>query len=163
MKVRLGLLFCGAVLMAAAPVWADKAPLGSGKDSDKTEIAGSSSLGLKADGAAADIHLTGWGSNSDDSGTNWILRSRERRIGDGTTGNGIPKSQKRSNLNMAFGNRNKPEKKPGRAGFVEARLEELRRRWEAATDEREKAEVSEQIREWQSFRPERSAPSGGRR
>jgi hypothetical protein len=64
---------------------------------------------------------------------------------------------------MAFGNRNKPEKKPGRAGFVEARLEELRRRWEAATDEREKAEVSEQIREWQSFRPERSAPSGGRR
>jgi hypothetical protein len=87
MKVRLGLLFCGAVLMAAAPVWADKAPLESGKDSGKTEIAGSSNLGLKADGAPADIHLAGWGSNSDDSGTNWILRSRERRIGDGTTGN----------------------------------------------------------------------------
>jgi hypothetical protein len=64
---------------------------------------------------------------------------------------------------MAYGNRDKPEKKTGRAGFVDARLEELRRRWEKATDEREKAEVSEQIREWQSFKPERSAPSGGRR
>jgi hypothetical protein len=46
---------------------------------------------------------------------------------------------------------------------VEARIEELQRRWELATDEREKTEVSEQIREWQSFRPERSAPSRGRR
>lgn len=64
---------------------------------------------------------------------------------------------------MGFGNRDKPERKPGRAGFVEAKLEELRNRWEKATTEREKAEVSEQIREWQSFRPERSAPSGGRR
>jgi hypothetical protein len=64
---------------------------------------------------------------------------------------------------MAYGNRNKPERKSGRAGFVEARLEELRRRWDEAKDEREKSEVSEQIREWQSFRPERSAPSGGRR
>jgi hypothetical protein len=59
--------------------------------------------------------------------------------------------------------RDKPEKKSGRAGFVDARLEELRRRWENATDEREKSEVSEQIREWQAFKPERSAPSGGRR
>jgi hypothetical protein len=64
---------------------------------------------------------------------------------------------------MAYGRREKPAPKSGRAGFVEAKLDELRRRWEAATDEREKAEVSEQIREWQSFRPERSAPSGGRR
>ena len=64
---------------------------------------------------------------------------------------------------MAYGNRNKPERKSGRAGFVESRLEELRRRWDEAKDEREKSEVSEQIREWQSFRPERSAPSGGRR
>jgi hypothetical protein len=64
---------------------------------------------------------------------------------------------------MAFGRRDKPEPKSGRAGFVEARLEELRRRWESATDEREKTEISEQIREWQSFKPERSAPSGGRR
>jgi hypothetical protein len=71
--------------------------------------------------------------------------------------------QKRSNINMGYGNRDKPERKSGRAGFVDARLEELRRRWENATDEREKTEVSEQIREWQSFRPERSAPSGGRR
>ena len=59
---------------------------------------------------------------------------------------------------MAYGSRDKPERKSGRAGFVDARLDELRRRWENATDEREKNEVSEQIREWQSFRPERSAP-----
>ena len=64
---------------------------------------------------------------------------------------------------MAYGNRNKPERNPGRAGFVEAKLEELRRRWENAKDEREKTEVSEQIREWQAFRPERSASSGGGR
>ena len=63
---------------------------------------------------------------------------------------------------MGYGNRDKTERKSTRAGFVDARLEELRRRWENATDEREKTEVSEQIREWQSFRPERSAPSGGR-
>jgi hypothetical protein len=71
-------------------------------------------------------------------------------------------NQERSNRNMGYGNRDKPERKSGRAGFVDARLEELRRRWENATDEREKTEVSEQIREWQSFKPERSAPSGGR-
>jgi hypothetical protein len=64
---------------------------------------------------------------------------------------------------MAYGRRDKPEQKTGRAGFVEARLEELRRRWENATTDREKSEVSEQIREWQAFRPERSAASGGRR
>jgi hypothetical protein len=64
---------------------------------------------------------------------------------------------------MEYGSRDKPERKSGRAAFVDARLEELRRRWENATDEREKTEVAEQIREWQSFRPERSAPSGGRR
>jgi hypothetical protein len=60
---------------------------------------------------------------------------------------------------MGYGNRDKPERNSSRAGFVDARLEELRRRWENATDEREKTEVSEQIREWQSFKPERSAPS----
>ena len=64
---------------------------------------------------------------------------------------------------MGYGKRDKPERKSGRAGFVDARLEELRRRWENAIDEREKTEVSEQIREWQSFKPDRSAPSGGRR
>jgi hypothetical protein len=64
---------------------------------------------------------------------------------------------------MRFGNRDKPERHSGRAGFVDALLEGLQRRWETATDEREKNELSEQIREWQSFRPERSAPSGGRR
>jgi hypothetical protein len=64
---------------------------------------------------------------------------------------------------MGYSNREKPTKNTGRAGFVEGRLDELRRRWEKATDEREKAEISEQIREWQSFRPERSASSGGKR
>jgi hypothetical protein len=64
---------------------------------------------------------------------------------------------------MGCGNRGKPKRQSGRAGFVDARLEELQRRWENATDDREKSEVSEQIREWQSFRPERSAPSGGGR
>jgi hypothetical protein len=64
---------------------------------------------------------------------------------------------------MEYGNRDKMERKSGRAGFVDARLEELRRRWETATDDREKTEVSEQIREWQSFRPERPAPSRGGR
>jgi hypothetical protein len=72
-------------------------------------------------------------------------------------------NQERSSLKMGYGNRDKPERKSGRAGFVDARLEELRRRWENATDDREKSEVSEQIREWQSFKPERSAPPGGRR
>jgi hypothetical protein len=64
---------------------------------------------------------------------------------------------------MEYGNRDKIERKSGRAGFVDARLEELRRRWETAADDREKTEVSEQIREWQSFRPERPAPSRGGR
>jgi hypothetical protein len=61
---------------------------------------------------------------------------------------------------MGYGNRDKPERKSGRAGFVDARLEELRRRWEAATDERVKSELSDQIREWQSFRPERNQRGG---
>jgi hypothetical protein len=63
---------------------------------------------------------------------------------------------------MGYGSRDRPQKSR-RAGFVEARIQELRRRWENATDDREKTDVSEQIREWESFRPERSAPSGGRR
>ena len=46
-----------------------------------------------------------------------------------------------------YGNRDKTERKSGRARLVDARLEELRRRWENATDERENTEVSEQIRE----------------
>jgi hypothetical protein len=64
---------------------------------------------------------------------------------------------------MGYGSRDKPERKSGRAGFVDGRLEELRRRLDKATDEREKSDLTEQIREWQSFKPERSAPSGGRR
>jgi hypothetical protein len=70
---------------------------------------------------------------------------------------------KESNSNMGYIRRDKPEKKTGRAGFVDAKVEELRRRWEAATDERVKGEISEQIREWQAFKPERTSPSGGRR
>jgi hypothetical protein len=64
---------------------------------------------------------------------------------------------------MRYGNRDRPVRKSGRVGFVDGQLEELRRRWDKATDDHEKNEVSEQIREWQSFRPERSAPSSGRR
>jgi len=64
---------------------------------------------------------------------------------------------------MRHGNRDKPERKSGRVSFVEGRLDELRRRLDNATDEREKSELSEQIREWQSFRPEGSASSGSRR
>ena len=64
---------------------------------------------------------------------------------------------------MEYGNRDKIEHKSGRAGFVDARLEQLRRRWENATDDRMKSELSEQIREWQSFRPERPASSRGGR
>ncbi len=64
---------------------------------------------------------------------------------------------------MGDADRDTPERKSGRAGFLDARLDELRRRWENATDDREKSGVSEQIREWQSFKPERSAPSAGRR
>jgi hypothetical protein len=72
-------------------------------------------------------------------------------------------NQKGSDLNMGYDNRNKPERKSGRVGFVEGRLNELRRRWENAADEREKSELSEKIHEWRSFRPERSAPTGGGR
>ncbi len=64
---------------------------------------------------------------------------------------------------MGYGNRDKTERKTGRAGFVEGRIDELRRRWETATGEVEKSEISEQIREWQSFRPERPSSSGGKR
>ncbi len=63
---------------------------------------------------------------------------------------------------MRYGNRDRPARKSGRVGFVDGQLEELRRRWDKATDDRGKNEVSERIREWQSFRPERSAPSSGR-
>lgn len=52
---------------------------------------------------------------------------------------------------MEFGKRIKPKRKSRRLGFVEARLEELRRRWENATSDREKDEVSEQIRAWSAF------------
>ena len=64
---------------------------------------------------------------------------------------------------MGYADRDRPVRKSGRAGFADGQLEELQRRWEKATDDREKNELSEQIREWQSFRPERSSPSGGRR
>jgi hypothetical protein len=68
-----------------------------------------------------------------------------------------------ASADMGYGNRDKPERQSGRVGFVEGRLNELRRRWENAKGQREKNEVSEQIREWQLFRPERSAPGSDRR
>ena len=49
---------------------------------------------------------------------------------------------------MGYSNRDKPARKSGRAGFVDVGLEELRCRWENATDGREKTLLSEQIREW---------------
>jgi hypothetical protein len=90
------------------------------------------------------------------------IEEHNPRFEDRGISNDIHKS-KEERSNMGYGGRDKAEPKSGRAGFVEARLEELRRRWEAATDEREKAEVSDQIREWQAFRPERSSSGGGGR
>jgi hypothetical protein len=49
---------------------------------------------------------------------------------------------KRSDLDVGYRSRDRPMHKAGRAGFVDARLEELRRRWENATDEREKKEAA---------------------
>ena len=40
---------------------------------------------------------------------------------------------------MGYGRRDKPERKSGRAGFVKARLEELRRRLETSTDDCKKS------------------------
>jgi hypothetical protein len=63
---------------------------------------------------------------------------------------------------MEFGKRIKPKRKSRRLGFVEARLEELRRRWENATSDREKDELSEHIRAWSAFGPEQLGHSGGK-
>lgn len=56
---------------------------------------------------------------------------------------------------MEFGKRIKPKRKSRRAGFVESQLEGLRRRWENSTSDREKSEISSQIREWSALKPER--------
>lgn len=55
---------------------------------------------------------------------------------------------------MEYRRGNKPKRKSRRLGFTESQLERLRRRWENATDDREKGEISSQIREWTAFRPE---------
>jgi hypothetical protein len=56
----------------------------------------------------------------------------------------------------------KPKRKSRRLGFVDAQLEGLRRRWQNATSDREKSDVSDQIRAWTVFRPERLGPSDGK-
>ena len=97
MKFNLGLLLCGVVLIAAAPVWADKAPgTGSAREFSNTEISGkafsNSSFGLSARGTSdLDIHPDGLGFDSDkfrsSVGTNWISWSREGHPGEGLPGN----------------------------------------------------------------------------
>jgi hypothetical protein len=64
---------------------------------------------------------------------------------------------------MGYGSQDAPERESGQVGFVDARLEELPGRWENVTDAREEGGVSEKIRWRQSFKPERSSPSRGRR
>lgn len=54
-------------------------------------------------------------------------------------------------MTMTYGSCGKSQLKSRRAGFVDAYLEELRRRWEATTDDREKGEISRQIGQWQSL------------
>jgi hypothetical protein len=94
MKSRLGLLLCGVVLMAAAPVWADKAPNDESlKDFGNPEClvsaAGSSNLGLNAGATSAmDIHSDSLsGVDSDGLGsslhTNWIKASKDGHFEDG--------------------------------------------------------------------------------
>ena len=94
MKSRLGLLLCGVVLMAAAPVWADKA-----SDADSLKDFGNhEGFGIVMDGSnlrlnagatsAVDIHpdsLSGVDSHGLGSSlhTNWIKASKDGHIEDG--------------------------------------------------------------------------------
>jgi hypothetical protein len=97
MKFNLGLLLCGVVLIAAAPIWADNAPgTGSAREFRNGEISGkmfgSSSFGLNARGTSdLDIHPDSLVFHSDkfgsSVGTNWISWSREGHPGEGVPGN----------------------------------------------------------------------------
>jgi hypothetical protein len=97
MKFRLGLLVCGAMLVAAAPVWADHAANPDTlKDFGSSERAvsggGGSGFGV---GATSDmgIHADSFsGAESDKFGysptTNWVRASRDGRFGEeGVTSN----------------------------------------------------------------------------
>jgi hypothetical protein len=87
MNGRLGLVVCAVLLVAAAPVWADKAPNSetlkeSANNAGSAYTAGGSSLGLNPGGTSAkDVHPAGMrGGSSEEFGfspsTNWIRASR---------------------------------------------------------------------------------------
>jgi len=94
MKFRLGLLLCGVVLIAAAPVWADTVSNPDslndfGNHEGLGIVTGSSNLGLNA-GATSDmdIHPDGLGGvDSDGLGSslyfNWIKASKDGHFEDG--------------------------------------------------------------------------------
>ena len=86
MKFRLGLLLCGVVLIAAAPVWADTVSNPDslndfGNHEGLGIVTGSSNLGLNV-GATSDIHpdnlsgIDSYGLGSSPH-TNWIKASKD--------------------------------------------------------------------------------------
>jgi hypothetical protein len=88
MKFRLGLLLCGIVLIAAAPVWADKAPGDSGKEFGSRETSqkmGSSSFGTST---TFDTHAGG-SSDADSFGvgagarSNWVAATEREGLVEG--------------------------------------------------------------------------------
>jgi hypothetical protein len=88
MKGRLGLLICGAVLMAA-PVWADKGPDADGlKDSGNGGGSGYAAGGFKSGGTSGmGVHADSMGGvESDKLGysatTNFVRASRDNEIGE---------------------------------------------------------------------------------
>ena len=91
MKNRLGLLICGIVLIAAAPLWADKGPNpGSMKDfgNDGLVFSGSANFGLSAGGSSVmDVRSdsmgdVGSGKFGATASTNFV---RYRDFGEGPT------------------------------------------------------------------------------
>ena len=87
MKHRLGLLFCGVVLIAAAPVWADRASNPEslndfGNHEGLGIVTGSSNLGLNA-GATSDMDIHPNSLSGVDSfrlgfsPTNWVKASKD--------------------------------------------------------------------------------------
>ncbi|HXN73259.1 MAG TPA: hypothetical protein VN861_11970 [Candidatus Acidoferrales bacterium] len=93
MKGRLGLLVCGALLVAAAPIWADKAPGDEtlkdlGNNAGSAYTAGGSSFGLNPSGMSAmDFHPAGMRGGTPEEfsfspSTNWIRASRYGNSGE---------------------------------------------------------------------------------
>jgi hypothetical protein len=87
MKHRLGLLICGAVLLAAVPVWADKGP-DSGSPGDfggkgSGYSSGSLSFGQgPSSSSAIGVHSDGIGAAGGYSpSTNWVRASRDGEFG----------------------------------------------------------------------------------